>query len=191
MDAGPKRSLDQDLYTRNVQGALALSLAKLREHGTVSEAEAASLVLLGDSFDQPSLRTAVAQWLDGVRASLVAKFPRLAMIRSVWTCGEGIAGWLINCALKLSSQSGELAKSLRWRKSLQLSNPQCSLINSAVSRWSRSTRPSIRCEVLNHAAPAGPACGNLGLRPACRAARGCLTAIGRSTRKAHHTGRAS
>jgi hypothetical protein len=59
--------LTVDPEVQNIQSAVAVSLAKLRENGTVSEQDAKSLMLLAQSLNPRSMPAAVTEWMDHVR----------------------------------------------------------------------------------------------------------------------------
>jgi hypothetical protein len=59
--------LTLDPEAQNIQGAVAFSLGKLRENGTVSRRDAESLMLLGQSLNPHYTPAVVAEWLDYVR----------------------------------------------------------------------------------------------------------------------------
>jgi hypothetical protein len=56
-----------DQEAQNIQSAVAVSLAKLRENGTVSQQDAKSLMLLAQSLNPRSMPAAVTEWMDHVR----------------------------------------------------------------------------------------------------------------------------
>jgi hypothetical protein len=59
--------LTVDPEAQNIQSAVAVSLAKLRENGTVSQQDAKSLMLLAQSLNPRSMPALVTEWMDHVR----------------------------------------------------------------------------------------------------------------------------
>jgi hypothetical protein len=55
-----------DPEARNIQGAIAVDLGKLRESGAVSQRDAESLMLLAQSLNPHSTPAVVAEWMDHV-----------------------------------------------------------------------------------------------------------------------------
>lgn len=56
-----------DREAQNIQSAVAVSLAKLRENGAVSQQDAKSLMLLAQSLNPRSMPALVTEWMDQVR----------------------------------------------------------------------------------------------------------------------------
>jgi hypothetical protein len=59
--------LTEDREAQNIQSAVAVSLAKLRENGAVSQHDAKSLMLLAQSLNPRSMPAVVTEWMDHVR----------------------------------------------------------------------------------------------------------------------------
>jgi hypothetical protein len=59
--------LTVDPEAQNIQSAVAVSLAKLRENGAVSQQDAKSLMLLAQSLNPRSMPAVVTEWMDQVR----------------------------------------------------------------------------------------------------------------------------
>jgi hypothetical protein len=59
--------LTVDQEAQNIQSAVAVGLAKLREKGAVSQQDAKSLMLLAQSLNPRSMPAVVTEWMDQVR----------------------------------------------------------------------------------------------------------------------------
>jgi hypothetical protein len=59
--------LTVDQEAQNIQSAVAVSLAKLRENGAVPQQDVKSLMLLAESLNPRSMPAVVTEWMDHVR----------------------------------------------------------------------------------------------------------------------------